>query len=51
MATPLEGPSPGKAPIIVPRIQPTMARNSVVGVSATEKPRARFDIRSIDLVH
>ena len=42
IATPLEGPSPGKAPIIVPRMHPTIAKLRVVNVSAMPKPRAKF---------
>ena len=47
MATPFEGPSPGKAPIIVPSTQPAIAKLKVVGVRATLKPRIRFSIISI----
>ena len=35
MATPFDGPSPGRAPITVPKIQPIMAKDNVVGVRAT----------------
>ena len=42
IATPFEGPKPGNAPIIVPRIQPMIAKLKVVGVSAIPKPRAKF---------
>ena len=34
MATPLDGPNPGSAPMIVPKKQPTIANMSVVGEKA-----------------
>ena len=51
MATPLDGPRPGKAPMIVPRKQPHIARKSVKGDSATPKPSARFEMISTSVPH
>ena len=47
IATPFEGPSPGRAPIIVPKIQPTTAKPRQVGVKATENPKAKFENKSM----
>src|SRR5690606_13415873 len=41
IATPLDGPRPGSAPIMVPRKQPTKASSRFCQVSATAKPSAR----------
>src|SRR5687767_303250 len=46
-ATPDGGPMPGRAPMRMPRTTPPMAMTRLKGVSATEKPRARFDRKSI----
>ena len=51
MATPFDGPNPGRAPIIVPKTQPIMARAKVVGVRATWNPNAKLLISSIVLNH
>ena len=47
IATPLEGPRPGKAPIIVPSTQPAIAKLNVVIVRATLKPSIKFSTISI----
>src|SRR5688572_11428110 len=46
-ATPEGGPMPGRAPMRMPRTTPHTAMTRLNGVSATEKPRARFDTKSI----
>ena len=47
IATPLDGPRPGSAPMMVPMKQPPTASPSVAGVSATAKPCARCASSSI----
>jgi hypothetical protein len=47
IATPLVGPKPGRAPIIVPKIHPITASISVVVVKAIEKPSDKFANNSI----
>ena len=46
-ATPETGPTPGRAPMSVPRITPATAMTRLNGVNAIEKPRARLAKRSI----
>src|SRR5678815_1402697 len=46
-ATPDGGPTPGSAPIRMPMTTPQTAMNRLNGVSATEKPSARFEAKSI----
>jgi len=48
MATPFDGPSPGKAPTMVPMTQPTTASMRLVGVMATAKPFASSENTSTD---
>jgi hypothetical protein len=38
IAVPAAGPSPGRTPIRVPRIQPMKAYRRFMGIMATEKP-------------
>ena len=46
-ATPDGGPTPGSAPIRMPMTTPQTAISRLNGVSATEKPSARFEAKSI----
>src|SRR5574342_290662 len=47
MAIPLTGPIPGRTPISVPMIDPTVAHMRFVGVRATLKPYARLEKISV----
>src|SRR6476619_5650749 len=49
-ATPEGGPTPGSAPIRMPRTTPHVAMSRLNGVSATEKPSARLARKSIAAV-
>ncbi len=46
-ATPDGGPMPGRAPIRMPTVTPHTAISRLNGVSATEKPSARLEAKSI----
>src|SRR5687767_2889692 len=46
IATPDTGPTPGRAPMSVPRNTPAAAMSRLNGVKATEKPSARLAKRS-----
>jgi len=50
IATPLDGPSPGNAPTMVPMTQPITARIKLVGVSATAKPLANNENTSTNRI-
>src|SRR5688500_10395963 len=46
-ATPETGPTPGRAPMRVPRNTPATAMSRLKGVNAIEKPSARLEKRSM----